>query len=266
MKINHLAKEIKLYSQYATSDEWINWYAQVLPFKARRTIKILKNYKDKNAKLLDVGCSTGLTLGFMAREFKNASGCDVDSKAIAVAKKRFKKMGLKTKLFTYDGGKLPLKDNSVDIVTSIEVFEHVANPLAMLREICRVLKPDGILHITTANRLWPIEPHFHLFFLSYLPQKLADFYVRLSGRGKNYGKIKLPTYGQFHRAISRYFRVEDITLEVLQNYKEYDFEKERGKIILLIALFLRFFGRNKLVKKLLANLSLGWLFIAHPKK
>lgn len=264
--MNNLAKEIKLYSQYSTSDKWINWYARVLPVKARRTIKILKNYKNEDAVLLDVGCATGLTLAFMAKEFKNTSGCDVDQKAIKIAQKRFRKQGLKTKLFVYDGKKLPLRNNSVDIVTSIEVFEHVDRPLVMLAEIYRVLRPDGILHITTANKLWPIEPHFHLPFLSYLPQKLADFYVKVSGKGKDYGNIRLPTYNQFRKAVSHYFRIEDITLEVIRNYRKYELEKERGKIILLSAWFLRFFGKIKFVEKLLPNLSLGWLFIGYPKK
>lgn len=266
--MDDLTREIKLYSQYSTSEKWVNWYAKILPFKAKRTIKILRTYKSPDAVLLDVGCSTGLTLGFIAQEFKKVIGYDIDQKAIEVAKKRFEKRGLKTKFLLGKGDKIPLKDNSVDITTSIEVFEHVDQPLVMLTEIHRVLKPDGILHITTANKLWPIEPHFHLPFLSYLPPRLADLYVRVTKRGKGYGNIKLPTYRQFRKTVEKYFQVEDITLEVIRNYKEYDFEKERGKIIILTAAVLSFLKKLnlKFIENILLNLSLGWFFICRPKK
>ncbi len=107
--MDDLAREVKLYSQYATSENWINWYAKILPFKAKRTIKILKNFKNSKATLLDVGCSTGLTLGFIAKEFKNVLGCDIDRKAIEVAKKRFQRLGIKAGLFVYNGKKYLLK-------------------------------------------------------------------------------------------------------------------------------------------------------------
>lgn len=265
MRAKNLAREIKLYSQYSTSENWINWYSKILPFKAKRTIKILKTYKKTNSVLLDVGCSTGLTLGFIAKEFKHVLGCDIDKKAVEVAKKRFKKMNLKANFFVYDGKKIPLRNNSVDIITSIEVFEHVNSRLRMLSEMCRVLKSDGILHITTANKLWPIEPHFHLPFLSYLPKKLANFYVRITRKGKNYESINLPTYHQFLKAVSQYFEIEDITLEVIKNYQKYGLHQERGKKIIFIAWLARLFKKIKL-NKFMLNLSLGWLFICRPKK
>lgn len=271
-KMADLTQEIKLYSQYSTSLKWINWYARILPFKAKRTVKILKNYKNSEAVLLDVGCSTGLTLGFISKEFKQVIGYDIDRKALEVAKKRFKKMNLQAKFIYGDGKRIPLEDDSVDIVTCIEVFEHLDQPLVMLAEIFRVLKSDGILHITTANKLWPIEPHFHLPFLSYLPPKLADFYVRATKKGKGYEDINLPTYSQFRKAVGQYFRVEDITLEVIKNYHLYEMDKERGSKIVLIALFLRFLDKIKKVPffseslgKVLLNLSLGWLFICRKQ-
>jgi len=263
--MSDLVREIKLYSQYATSPRWINWYAKILPHKAKRTIKILKAYKKTDAVLLDVGCSTGLTLGFIAQEFGKVIGYDVDKKAIEVAKKRFKKMGLAAKFLLGNGKRIPLKNDSVDIVTSIEVFEHVDHPLRMLAEIHRVLKPDGILHITTGNKFWPIEPHFHLPFLSYLPKNLADFYVKITRRGKDYSNINLPTYKEFRKTVSRYFCVEDITLSVIKNYSKYGMEKERGKKIVFIALVLRFFEKLSIFDRLFLNFSLGWLFVCRPR-
>jgi len=51
-----------------------------------------------------------------------------------------------------------------------------------------------------------MECEFHLLFLSYLPKSLADIYVRLSGKGKSYDGINHPTYDQFKKTLSKYFK------------------------------------------------------------
>ena len=64
-----LLKEIRLSTQYTTSERWFRWYEKILPYKAERTIKIIKDYKSKDSSLLDYGCSIGLTLGFLSDEY-----------------------------------------------------------------------------------------------------------------------------------------------------------------------------------------------------
>ena len=49
---------------------------------------------------------------------------------------------------SYDGEKLPFHDDSVDFVVMIEVLEHVFEPHYLLSEVCRVLRPNGILLVT----------------------------------------------------------------------------------------------------------------------
>jgi len=266
MKTAHLANEIYRYSQYSTSPSWAQWYAKVLPFKAARTIKILKKYKNEQSLLLDVGCSAGLTLAYLAKKYTRIIGYDIDRRALEAAKNRFQKMGLKARFILGDGQKIALKNNSVDIVTCLEVFEHMQNPEMILAEIRRTLKPDGILHITTANRLWPFEPHFHLPFLSFLPPKVADLYVRITKKGRGYENIKLPLYREFYNTVSKFFVVEDVTLDIIKCYWKYGMEKERGKKIILIAFLLRLMEKLNISPKLLLNFSLGWLFICRPIK
>lgn len=275
-KREFLVKHLSNFSQYNRLVGWIQWYADVAVHKGSRTVKMLKEYKGTEAKLLDVGCGIGITLSFLAQAFPKSVGCDIDQEAVRATKAILKEVGIKIPVIVYDGKILPFKDNSFDIITSVEVIEHAENPDLMLKEMRRVLKPNGILHITTANKWWPYEPHFKLFLLSYLPQGLANLYVRLSGRGESYEGIKLPRYREFRALVDRYFIVDDITLPMIKNYKKYSFDKERGIKVVIVGNFLRLFesleaipGLKQLsyaTKWILTKVSLGWLFIGRPRK
>lgn len=277
MNRTQLREYLTYYHPYVDyNPKWANWYINVAPLKGKRTVKILKKYKGSKARLLDCGCGIGLSLYYLSQYFKNSIGAETDGESFEIAKKQFKKLKCRAKLKFYDGVKLPFPDNHFDIVTSMEVWEHAEDTSLMLREIRRVLKPDGILHITTANKFWPIEPHYKLPFLSYLPYVIADRYVRITKRAKYYHDIHLPAYGQFKKSIDEYFRVSDITLEMLISYKYLGFDKERGNKIILVAKILQILKLmekipvlsliSRLVNYILVRISLGWLFIAYPKK
>jgi predicted SAM-dependent methyltransferase len=80
---------------------------------------------------------------------------------------------------------LPFENESIDIVISNHVIEHVGNKalqLNHLKEIYRVLKPLGCVYLAVPNKWTLIEPHFKLFFLSWLPHCLAHRYVKLMNR------------------------------------------------------------------------------------
>jgi SAM-dependent methyltransferase len=53
----------------------------------------------------------------------------------------------------FDAGKVPLADESADIVLSVETIEHLENPRAFVRELVRLTKPGGLVIITTPNQL-----------------------------------------------------------------------------------------------------------------
>lgn len=60
----------------------------------------------------------------------------------------------------WDGHGLPIRDNSADCALATEVFEHCPDPVPVMREILRVLKPGGFLFLTVPF-LWPLHcvPH-----------------------------------------------------------------------------------------------------------
>lgn len=259
-------QHLKKYSQYTFSDDWIKWGVHIIPYRAKRTAKILDAYVDPNAKILDLGCAIGLSLHILAQIYPNIIGCDIDKEALSGCKEILKKVGKPgTKLKLYDGVKLPFADNSLDAVLSIEVIEHVENPHQMLKEIKRVLKRDnGVLLITTPNKYWPLETHYKLPFLTFLPGKLADAYVRLSGKGERYDVFPL-SYNGFSKIVGKYFHNQDITLDIISRYREFDLQKERGEKVKYAALLVKAFKLFNL-EKLLTLASAGWLFVARPKK
>jgi hypothetical protein len=84
------------------------------------------------------------------------------------------------------------------------VIEHVGDYPAQgehLGEIRRVLRDDGVLYLATATRWLVMEPHYRLPFLSWLPRRGADVYLRATGRGHDYD-CYLPTHRRLRQALA----------------------------------------------------------------
>ena len=96
------------------------------------------------ARVLDAPCggSAALTLALIERGF-HAIGADVDPEAGARLGNAFSKVDLNVAL--------PWPDHSFEAIFSTEGIEHLENHFSFLREMCRVLKPGGILVLTTPN-------------------------------------------------------------------------------------------------------------------
>jgi SAM-dependent methyltransferase len=90
---------------------------------------------------------------------------------------------------TVQGITLPFGDEAFDIVLSNHVIEHVGSLEAQkshLAELQRVMAPGARGYLAVPNRWMLVEPHFHLAFLSWLPERLRSSYVRLRRRGVEY--------------------------------------------------------------------------------
>jgi SAM-dependent methyltransferase len=96
------------------------------------------------ARVLDAPCggSAALTLALIERGF-NAVGADVDREAEAPLGEAFERVNL--------DGPLPWRDQTFDAAFSTEGIEHLENHFSFLREMCRILKPGGLLVLTTPN-------------------------------------------------------------------------------------------------------------------
>jgi ubiquinone/menaquinone biosynthesis C-methylase UbiE len=109
----------------------------------------------KGKRVLDCACGTGYGVRLLREEGKavHVIGADIDTKAIEYACRKHN-VG-STSFICSSGDRLPLPDTCVDLVTSFETIEHVPDDAALIEEFHRVLRPDGLLIISTPNQ-WPL--------------------------------------------------------------------------------------------------------------
>lgn len=106
-------------------------------------------YLKEGDSVLDVGFGLGYGLGIMSERAGQLSGLEIDRKAIA----RMKRIPLSPKISTlrhYDGYSIPFPKGSVDVVTCIDVVEHVSDYMLLIMNLCEVARRTVI--ISTPNR------------------------------------------------------------------------------------------------------------------
>ena len=149
-------------------------------FAGRRRIiegfveKVCRDLGKLQPRILDVGCGTGANLQMLA-QFGSAEGVDVSTEALDFCRAR----GL-AKVKQGAAESLPFEDASFDLVTGLDVVEHLDDDIAGLSEMRRVLRPDGraVLFVPAFMFLWGVQDdisnHRRRYTLPELKQKLRD--------------------------------------------------------------------------------------------
>ncbi|HWP27381.1 MAG TPA: class I SAM-dependent methyltransferase [Xanthobacteraceae bacterium] len=108
--------------------------------------------KSKGLRVLDVGCGNGYVLVQYAKHGAEVYGVDLTEKAIWLTRRRFQLAGLKGDFRLTDGDNLPYSNAMFDIACSMGVLHHVEDPLPMIEEMHRVLKPGGRIILMLYHR------------------------------------------------------------------------------------------------------------------
>ena len=106
----------------------------------------------KGKIVLDIASGEGYGSNLMSKKASFVYGVDIDDTTTKKAKLKYKKDNLK--FLTGSASKIPIKDKSIDVVVSFETIEHHDKHEAMMSEIKRVLKPKGLLIISTPDKFY----------------------------------------------------------------------------------------------------------------
>jgi SAM-dependent methyltransferase len=128
--------------------------------------------------VLEVGCGEGYGTAVLGESAASVLGIDYDALTIAHAAARYRP----ARFVRANLAALPLPDVSVDAVATLQVIEHVWNHREFVGECRRVLRPGGLLYVTTPNRLTfspgldvPVNP-FHT--KEFTAAELTDLLMR----------------------------------------------------------------------------------------
>ncbi len=133
--------------------------------------QIVNNLKSEiqNPKLLDVGCGTGGNLE-MLKKFGAAEGVDVSDEALEFCR---------SKNLTVHKGlaeKLPFADETFDVVTALDVVEHLDDDVAGLSEMFRVLKRGGktLIFVPAFMFLWGVQDDVSNHRIRYTKKQIVE--------------------------------------------------------------------------------------------
>src|SRR5207245_7389852 len=153
---------------------WFVGRRRIIAAFVEQICRNLQNGGPGQPRILDIGCGTGANLELLSK-FGEAEGVDVSTEALNFCRAR----GLKN-VKQGAAESLPCDDRSFDLVTGLDVVEHLDDDVAGLREMHRVLRTDGrvLLFVPAFMFLWCVQDdvsnHRRRYTLSELRRKFEQ--------------------------------------------------------------------------------------------
>jgi 2-polyprenyl-6-hydroxyphenyl methylase/3-demethylubiquinone-9 3-methyltransferase len=123
-------------------------------------------------KVADIGCGAGTQSLIWAAGGHRVAAVDVSEALIAIGRRRAEEKGLRVEFSVGSAQSLPFAAEQFDVVLMPELLEHVPDWENCLGEATRVLRPGGVLYVSTTNRLCPKQQEFELPLYSWYPRPI----------------------------------------------------------------------------------------------
>jgi len=144
------------------------------------TLLAQANGPARTLEVVDIGCGAGTQCRLWAQSGHRVHGIDVNEALIEVAARRARQEHFDIAFKVGSATELPYDDGSMDVSLLTEILEHVTDWRTCLDEAARVLKPGGLLFLSTTNRLCPLQEAFSLPLYSWYPGVLKRHCERLA--------------------------------------------------------------------------------------
>ena len=159
--------KLELFNSIAKNYDKINNAISLFTHQSVRK-KAINKLSDSHVKILDLCCGTGDIINLIRKKYPNSeiTGIDFSENMLDIAKSKFKDINFIKQDISKD--KLPFSDNSFDLCTISFGLRNVENMTSVLKEIYRVLEPNGTffnLDLGKPNKFWNIflKPFMYIY-------------------------------------------------------------------------------------------------------
>ena len=130
------------------------WKVHVLERAIADLVRLIPQPRQRYDVVVDVGCGSGRSLPKLADRFGPVElvGVDIDPQMLAIARQESDQAGVAVRLLEASSSRLPLPDNSADLLFCHQTFHHLVEQEEALGEFLRVLKPGGVLLFAESTR------------------------------------------------------------------------------------------------------------------
>jgi 2-polyprenyl-6-hydroxyphenyl methylase/3-demethylubiquinone-9 3-methyltransferase len=176
-KADHSEAFIDYYERASASAATVNHFTRV-----RNCALRLRNLQEPAASkvfnVIDIGCGAGTQALVWAKLGHRVAALDASQGLLAIGAQRARTEGVDIAFCNGLAQSLPFADSAFDFVLLPQLLEHVDSWEACLSEAARVLKPGGVVFVSTTNRLCPAQQEFSLSFYSWYPTAIKRWCVR----------------------------------------------------------------------------------------
>lgn len=172
------AEFFKYYAEQSTTPETVQRFAAIQDMVSRTARA--HGLTQASLNVLDIGCGAGTQSMMWARDGHKVNGLDINGPLVELAMQRARDAKLAIDFRIGTATELPWADNSMDVCLVPELLEHVREWEPCVSEFTRVLKPGGVLFLSTNNSLCPVQQEFNLPLYSWYPGFMKRRYEHLA--------------------------------------------------------------------------------------